>query len=109
MVAAGNQRGARRTAKRCRVEMVVAQPLRGKLVHRRRRNAAAESTELAEAAVIDQDQQNIRRSLGGLHRFWKLRGIGLDIGAADLAGKMKIRARQYVWRASILTWPVFRL
>ena len=85
MIAAGDQSGPRRTAQGGGVEVVVAQPLARKFVHRGRRNAATKGAVLTKAAVIDQDQQDIRRAFRCPHRLRELRGIGLKICAPDLS------------------------
>ena len=95
MVAAGYERRARRAAERGRVKVVVAKAFRGQLVHRRRGDAAAERAVLTEPAIVDQDEQDVRRALrapapvcGNCAR------IGFEICAADLAGEMKIGPRK---------------
>src|SRR5262249_43703955 len=52
VVATSDERGPRRAAQRGRVEAIVSEPLRRKLVHRWRWDAAAEGAELAEASVV---------------------------------------------------------
>src|SRR5215510_9845576 len=59
MVASGNQRGASRRTERRGVEAIEAQTFSRQLVHRWRRHTAAESAELTEPCVIDQDQDNV--------------------------------------------------
>jgi hypothetical protein len=75
VVAAVDQRGAGRAAKGGRVEMIVAQAFRRQPVHGRRGNAAAKRAELAEAAIVDQDEQDVRRALWRADRLGKPRWI----------------------------------
>jgi hypothetical protein len=75
---------------------VVANTLSGEPIHSGRGDASAKSTELAEAAVINEDEEDVRRTFGGLDGFWKLRRVRVEISAADLAGKMEVGARQDV-------------
>ncbi len=65
MVAPGDQRGARRRAQRGREDPVVAQAFTGDAVHGRCRDDAAEGARHAEAGIIGDDQQHVRRALGG--------------------------------------------
>src|SRR5882724_7506771 len=65
VVAPGDEGSARRAAQGGRVKRVVPQPFSGKPVHRGRRHAAAEGAELAKPGVVDQDQYDVRRALGG--------------------------------------------
>src|SRR5215813_12367884 len=75
MVASGNQRGSSRRTQRRGVKPIEAQTFGRQLIHGWRGNAAAKSAELAEACVIDQYQNNIRRTFRSLHRLRKLRWI----------------------------------
>ena len=61
MVPPGDQRRARRRAERRRVDVVVAQTVLGDPVHRRRRDDAAEGARHAEAGVVRDDQEHVRR------------------------------------------------
>ena len=97
MIAAGDECGPRRAAEGGGVEAVVAKAFGGEAVHSRRRDAAAEGAELAEAAVVDQDEKDVWRAFGRLHRLWELGGVGVEIGPADLAGKMEIGPGQHIW------------
>ncbi len=94
VVAAGDQGGAGGAAQRGRVKLVVAQALGRKSVHRRRRNAAAERAVLAETAIVDQEQNDVRRTLRRADHLRKLRRIGVEVCPADLAGEAEIGPRQ---------------
>ena len=59
VVAAGDQRGARRRAQRGRVKVGVAEAVGGDAVERRRRNDAAEGAGDAVAGIVGHDQQNV--------------------------------------------------
>ena len=67
VVAAGEQRDPRRRAKRGRVELVVAQAVVGERLDRRHVDRPAECARLAEAHVVDEDDQHIRRALRRLN------------------------------------------
>ena len=62
VVAPGEQRGARRRADRRGVEGVVADALVGQAAERGRLDLAAEGRSLAEADVVEQDDQHVRRA-----------------------------------------------
>ena len=96
MIAASDQRSPCGTAQSSGVETVVAQAFRSEPVHGWRRNASTERAKLAETAVIDQDEQDIWRSAWGLDRLRKLRGIGVEISASNLAAEMEVRSGEYV-------------
>ena len=64
MVPAREERLAGRSAQRCRMEAVVFETLSGETLGRRRRARTAERTRRGEAHVVEQDEENIRRSLG---------------------------------------------
>ena len=64
VVASGQQRLARRRAQRGGVEAVVLQAARRQLLRVRRLAGAAEGARRAEAGVVDQDDQDVRRALG---------------------------------------------
>ena len=100
VVPAGDERGPRRAAQGGGVEAVVPQALGRELVHRRRRDAAAERAELAEAGVVEQDQHDVRRALGRLHRLRELRLVGVEVGPADVAGEMEVGPGQHARRAA---------
>src|SRR5262245_43468105 len=95
VVAPSNKRSASRTAQGRRMEAVVAQALCREPVHRWRRYAAAERTELAEACVVNQDEHDVRRTLGCLYRLRELRRVGIGISSSDVAGEVKVGSRQY--------------
>src|SRR5580704_10973379 len=75
--------------------MIVSKSFRGKAIHGRRGNSATERTELTKPRVIDQDQQDIRRTLGSFRGLGKLRRIGLKISATNLTWKAEIGPRQH--------------
>ncbi len=62
VVAAGEQRRPRRRADRRRVERVVGDALVREAAQRRRVHLAAERRRLAEADVVEQDDQHVRRA-----------------------------------------------
>jgi hypothetical protein len=62
MVAAGQQRGARGRAHRRGVEAGIAQAFGGKPVNGRRPDLRAVAAEIGEADVVEQDNQDIRRT-----------------------------------------------
>src|SRR5262249_47708346 len=64
VVAAGQQRCARRGAEGGRVKAVVLQPARRQLFQIWRLTRAAESTVRAEPGVVDQNHQHVWRGLG---------------------------------------------
>src|SRR5205823_4268940 len=76
------------------VEARIAQALGRQVVNIRRRHTAAERAELAEARVIDQDQQDVWRALGWAHDLWKNWRVRVLEGAADVTLEMKIGTRK---------------
>ncbi len=60
VVPPGDQRRAGRRTERCRMDVGVAQAFGGQLVHRRRRDDAAEGARYAEAGIVGDDQQYVR-------------------------------------------------
>ncbi len=64
MIAAGDERRARRRAERRGMELRVAQPGLRDAVQRRRRDDAAEGARRAEADVVGHDQQHVGRAFG---------------------------------------------
>ena len=66
MVAPGQQRGARRRAHRRHVEPVVREPHLLDAGQVRRTDLAAEGVRAAEAGVVDQHEQHVRRAVGRL-------------------------------------------
>ena len=84
VVAAGEQRRPGRAAKRRGVELVVDQPVLRELVEMRRRHRPAERRTHAEADIVEQDEQHVRRSLRSLHRL-RIVGRRVLVRLADLA------------------------
>ena len=87
MVAAGQQRRARRRADRRRMEGVVADALVRDARQRRRVDRPAEGVGQAEAHVVEQDDQDVGRILvgrcfGSTRRWWS---DSCSVGAATLA------------------------
>ena len=66
VVAAGEQCGPRRRTDRGGVELIVAQPVRGETLGGRHAHRSAESTGHAEAHVVHEDDEHVRRSCGRL-------------------------------------------
>ncbi len=64
-VAAGEQSRSRRRAQRCNVEAVVLQALVGRPGVVGRRDRPAEGRRIPEAGVVDQDQEDVRRTVWG--------------------------------------------
>jgi len=95
MIATCNQGGSCWTAQSGGMKTVVAQALGCEAIHRGRWDAAAKGAVLTNAAVVDEDQQYVGRTRGSLHRLRELGGVGVEIGTAHLAGKMKVRTRQH--------------
>ncbi len=67
VVAAGEDRHARRRAERRRVEAVVLEPRSREPIERRHRDAAAERRRMAEPDVVDQEDDHVGRARGRLH------------------------------------------
>ena len=65
VVAAGDQRRARRRAERGGMELRVAQARFREPIHRRRRDDAAKGAGDAVALIVGHDQQHVGRALGG--------------------------------------------
>ena len=63
VITARQQRSPRRRTQRCRVETVIQQTARGKPVRRRRTTRTTERARGAEADIIQQDDQDVRRTL----------------------------------------------
>ena len=70
MVPTGNQRGACRRAKSCRMKLRVTQTCIRNPVERRRRNNATKCTRHAVALIIRHDQQNVRCAFGRHDSWW---------------------------------------
>ena len=68
VVAAGEQRRARRRAERRHVEVVVGEARLGDARHGGRVDGPAERARVAEAGVVDEDQQDVGGALGGRRR-----------------------------------------
>src|SRR5262249_50234249 len=98
MIAPRDERGTRRTTQGGGGKCVVAKSLRRKSVHRRGRNSAAEGAELPEAGVVNQDEDDVGRTLRGLYGLRKLRRIGILVGASDAATESRVGPRQFPWR-----------
>ena len=64
VVAPGQQRGAGGGAHRRGMEAGIAQPLGRQPVDRRRAHRGAEAAEVGEAGIVEQHQQDVRRTLG---------------------------------------------
>lgn len=88
---------ARVGEQRAVVEAVVLQVVGGQLVHRRRRDRAAEGARRAEAHIIGQDQQHVRRAFGCLDLLGEV-GRRVLNRPADLALERRLRDRQHVPR-----------
>ena len=95
VVAARQQGGPGGRAERGDVEAVVAEALLGDPRHGRRGNGPAERGRVAEARVVDQDEQHVRRALRGRRRHVD-RPVG-DRGverAPDRAAEVRVRDRK---------------
>jgi hypothetical protein len=101
VVAPGDERSPCRAAQSGGVEAVVTQPLGRKLIHRGRRHAAAEGAELAEADVVDQDQDDVGRALRRLHRLRKLARVGVGVCPPHISREMEVGARKHAGRRRI--------
>ena len=101
VVAAGEQRRARRRAERRDVEVVVADALPGERVHRRRRDLGAVAAEAAEADVVVEDDDDVRRAgprplrVGPPRR--RLLPGGAD-GALELGRRARRASADQPWR-----------
>ena len=94
MVAAGDERRARRRAERGGVEIRVAQPALRDAIQGRRRDDAAKGARRAEAGIVGHDEQHVRRALRRHDarrppRF-RLRGLLLDHPAELRIGRRKL-------------------
>ena len=89
VVAAGQQRWPRRSAQRRRVEAVVLETLSGETLGRRRRARTAERARRGEADVVEQNDKNVRRSVGRPQRLDR-RKLGVRILRVE-------RQRAVVW------------
>ena len=61
---------------------VVAQALVGQLLQRRRIDRAAERAGVAEAHVVEQNQQHVGRAFGRRRHCWDF-GLGVRVEGAD--------------------------
>jgi hypothetical protein len=95
VVAAGERRSARRRAHRRHVIAVVGEAALGDARHVRRRDRAAEGARVAEAGVVDQHEEDVRRALGR-RRSHHQRPVGdrLVEGAAARAAEVRVGDRQ---------------
>ncbi len=106
VVASRDQRGARRRAQRRREHAVVAQAFLCDAVHRRCRDHAAERARHAEAGVVGDDQEHVRRALRR-HDARRPPRFGLQGIVLDRAAELRIRRGQLLgadrrgsaWRA----------
>ena len=96
VVAARQQGGPRWRADSGDVEAVVAEALLGEPRHGRRRSRPSERGRVAEARVVDQDDQDVGRARRrrGRHVDRPVRDRGID-GSADRAAEVRIGDRQH--------------
>ena len=80
------------------MESIIAQSLGRQFVHSGRWDATAEGAELPEPGVVNQNEHDVRRALGRLHRLRELRLGGIEVGAADVALEVVVRPGQHEWR-----------
>ena len=99
MVEAGQHRRAGRRADAGGVERVVAKAFARKLVEVGRRDRSAECAGMAEADIVEQDDDDIGRAFGGLEGLRKI-GDRVLVGLADLALEGGRRPGQGVVRLS---------
>ena len=96
VVAAGEQRRARRRAERRHVEVVVGEAGLGDARHGGRVDGPAERARVAEAGVVDEDEQDVGGALGGRRRH-----VDRPVGrrgaqrAADGAAEGRVGDRQH--------------
>jgi len=93
VVAPGDQRGAGGAADGGRMKAVIAKAARRELVELRRRHRPAEGADLAEADIVQQDDDNVRRARRGRGHGRPCRGRVL-VGCADLPGECRIGQRE---------------
>src|SRR5262249_10367784 len=66
------QQGSTRRRTKCRhVKSIVTKPFRRKFVERRRSDRPAEGRRIAEAGIVNQHEQNVRRIRWSFHGFCK--------------------------------------
>ena len=97
VVAPGQQRRARRRAERGRVKARVAEAVLREAVEIGRRNLPAERAPLAEAGIVDQDEQDVGRAGRRLDER-NLVGRRVLVGLADDAVEFRIGPRQHLLR-----------
>ena len=96
VVAAGEQRRARRRAQRRHVEGVVREAGLGDARHGRRLDGAAERARVAVAGVVDEHQQHVRGAVRRRRRHVdRPVGLGRSQRAADRAAEARIGDRQH--------------
>ena len=95
VIASGEQRRPRRRAQRRGMEIVEPEAGIGDPLHGRRRNRPAEGAGGAEADVVGQDQEDIRRAFGCGHLLRKILHR-VRRRKTDLAFERRIRLRQDV-------------
>ena len=96
VVAACQQGGPGRRAERGHVEAVVRETLLGDPRHRGRRDGPAERRRVAEARVVDQHEQHVRRALRRRRRHVdRPIGDGRVERSPDRAAEVRIRDRQH--------------
>src|SRR5262245_31393078 len=93
MVAAGDQRSARRRAECCRVELRVTQPCLCNAVQRRRWDHAAKGAADSIALVVRHDEQDVWRALRGYHP-WRPPWLGIRGGILNHAAPLRVGWRQ---------------
>ena len=97
MIPAGQQRGTGRRAEGGRVEVCVAEAIRGHAVHRRRGDTAAEGAHLPVATVVDEHQQDVRsvfKSKRGGHLELRLDRLRILVGETYLPSERFFSTRK---------------
>ncbi len=89
VVASGDQRRARRRAQRGREDPVVTQAVVRDALHGRRRDDAAKGAGHAEAGIVGDDQQHVRRALGW-HDARRPPGLRLQRVILDHAAELRV-------------------
>ena len=94
MIAAGDQRSARRRTERGGIDLGVAQPVLRDAIHGRRRDDTAVGAGHGEAGVVGHDEQDVGRALGRHDarrppRF-RLEGVVLDHAAEFRIGRREL-------------------
>src|SRR5262249_14650592 len=93
MVSAGEDCRPRRRAEGGRVVAGVLEAVPGELVEVWRRNLPAEGAPLTEAAIVDQDEEDVGRT-GRRFDNRYLRHLGILVSSPDDAGERGLRRRQ---------------